>query len=314
MNKSFNVAMVQIASSSTKEDLNERKKEHIGIMEQYIAKTIMFHPTTDMIVFPELYITGVDLEHWVEMAEDIDTGLTTNAVRELAKKYGVHIVPGSIFEKPDVKCKAPYNTMTIISPEGNIILKYQKTSIPRPLEPSSPSALDNPYPVAVVNGVKIGGLICADAYAPEGARWLTLNGAEVIIKPTLQDETIGTADLHACVCRVRSMENQNFMVSVNQSAPMGMGCSIATNPEGEIVKYLETRASTVMIASLNVEELNKARNFGSFGAFHFLKNWRDLIVEGTMLWGPSKEDIINSQLFKDYQGKSPATPAELKHY
>ena len=43
-----------------------------------------------------------------------------------AKKYGIWILPGSIFEKSEGKI---YNTATVINPQGEIVTRYRNVSI-----------------------------------------------------------------------------------------------------------------------------------------------------------------------------------------
>jgi formamidase len=147
------------------------------------------------------------------------------------------------------------NTALLISPFGEIVLKYRKTFIPYPFEASERGG---EFPVYEIPGVgKFGIMICADAAIPEVARNLAFNGAEVILNPICQGIFIGGLRHRIPVSQVRAMENQCYMVSVNQAAPEGMGHSTVCDPEGRILEELETPESFAVV-SLKLDDVRRA--------------------------------------------------------
>ncbi len=74
-----------------------------------------------------------------------------------------------------------YNTVFVISPQGEIIGKHRKIKALRGPEAwSSPGSEINPVDC---NGIKVGMLICADAYRNEIAQELKDKGAQVLVSP-----------------------------------------------------------------------------------------------------------------------------------
>ena len=85
--KSAAIACVQFAP------VTNQKQKNLDCMEQWICRIMKEHPDTDLIVFPELSVTGYDgtrREFW-EMAETKEEGESIAVLGELAHKYKVYI-------------------------------------------------------------------------------------------------------------------------------------------------------------------------------------------------------------------------------
>src|SRR5260221_8804784 len=117
-------------------------------------------------------------------------GEETKALGEKCKQYGFYLA-GSAFEKIDQFPNHFFNTGFIISPEGEVILKYRKINASNNNIEISSSPVDvlNQYgpeelfPVAKTPIGNLGIFICYDAWYPEVARSLMVNGAEIMIGP-----------------------------------------------------------------------------------------------------------------------------------
>ena len=81
----------------------------------------------DLIVFPELFITGYNLrDNYSKVAEKIPSSAAAqNGILELAKKFKIHIITG-IVERSG---KSLFNSAIIVGPEG-YIGHYQKRFLP----------------------------------------------------------------------------------------------------------------------------------------------------------------------------------------
>ena len=66
---------------------------------------------------------------WIEFAESAETGVTTNFLSKLAKKYNMVII-NSILERDEVKATL-HNTAVVIDNEGDFLGKHRKFHIPR---------------------------------------------------------------------------------------------------------------------------------------------------------------------------------------
>ncbi|KKB33445.1 carbon-nitrogen hydrolase family protein [Bacillus thermotolerans] len=305
----LNMAIVQAATPGTHPDPIERKKENLDKMLEYIDQVCSVNPTIDLICFPELYLNGLDTLNWKVMAESIPNGPSVQELMLKAQQVKKWIVPGSLCELgEDGKV---YNTAMLISPQGEIVLKYRKVFIPYPLEPS---ASGNEFPIFEIPNIgKVGFLICADGHYPESARNLALKGAEVIIKPTLQGEWIGGLRNHTPVAITRAIENQCFVVSVNQPSPIGMGDSVAIDPEGRIIEQLGIAESFTFV-NLNLEEVRRVRETGSCGMFGFLKMLKEFKEAGSNVDECYEAGIEHADVYKNLSFPHAKTPDQISRY
>ena len=131
----------------------------------------------DLIVLPETltyYSTGLT---YADCAESVP-GPSTEFFGQLAKRYNTHIVAGLLERDRHLI----YNVAVLLGPNGEIIGKYRKTTLPRgEIEGGITPGSD--YPVFETRFGKVGMMICYDGFFPEVARELTNNGAEVIAWP-----------------------------------------------------------------------------------------------------------------------------------
>ncbi|OCA87197.1 carbon-nitrogen hydrolase family protein [Pseudobacillus wudalianchiensis] len=305
----LNMAIVQVASPSMSQDLEQRKEKNLEKMMEYIDQVCFVNPTIDLIAFPELYLNGLEAVYWKEMAEPIPNGPMVQELIEKAKQINKWLVPGSFFELGENG--SVYNTAILISPQGEIVLKYRKVFIPYPLEPSTPG---NEFPVFEIPNIgKVGFLICADGHYPEAARNLALKGAEVIIKPTLQGEWIGGLRNHTPVAITRAIENQCFVVSINHPSPIGMGNSVAVDPEGRIIEELGIAESFTFV-HLNLEEVRRVRENGSCGMFGFLKMLKEFKEAGCNVDECYEDGIENAEVYKNLSFPHAKTPDQITRY
>ncbi|MEO8497413.1 MAG: carbon-nitrogen hydrolase family protein, partial [Planctomycetota bacterium] len=153
----------------------------------------------DLVVLPETltyYGTG---STYAECAESIP-GPSTNYFGQLAKKHDLHIVAGLLERDKHLV----YNVAVLIGPDGEIIGKYRKVTLPRG-EIEGGIAPGSDYPVFQTRFGKVGMMICYDGFFPEVARELSNRGAEVIAWPVWGcNPLLGAA---------RACENHVYLVS-----------------------------------------------------------------------------------------------------
>ncbi len=134
-----------------------------------------------------------------ETAEAIP-GPTTAYFGDLARKHNLHIVL-SLYERDG---HVVYNTAVLLGPDGKLIGKYHKVSLPHS-EVESGIAPGKDYPVFDTKFGKVGLMICYDGFFPEVARELTNRGAEVIAWPVW--------GCNQLLARARACENHVYLVS-----------------------------------------------------------------------------------------------------
>jgi len=97
-----------------------------------------------------------------------------------------------------------YNTAVLLGPDGALIGKYRKVSLP-PGEAAKGIAPGKDYPVFDTAFGKVGMMVCYDGFFPEVARELTKNGAEVIAWPVW--------GCNPLLAQARACENHVFVIS-----------------------------------------------------------------------------------------------------
>jgi predicted amidohydrolase len=134
-----------------------------------------------------------------EIAEPVP-GPSTEFFGALAKQHRLHLVL-SLYER---EAHLIYNTAVLLGPEGQLIGKYRKVSLP-PSEAAKGIAPGSDFPVFATAFGKVGLMVCYDGFFPEVARELTKNGAEVIAWPVW--------GCNPLLAQARACENHVYLVS-----------------------------------------------------------------------------------------------------
>lgn len=152
----------------------------------------------DLVVLPEVLTYGSGTS-FVDAAEPIP-GPSTEFFGALAKKHGLHLVPGLIERDGHLL----YNVAVLIGPDGTLLGKYRKVCLPRG-EIEAGLTPGHEYPVFDTRFGKVGLMVCYDGFFPEVARELSNRGAEVIAWPVMGcNPMLGAA---------RACENHVYVVS-----------------------------------------------------------------------------------------------------
>jgi predicted amidohydrolase len=175
------------------ETLQEKRKQFAPFIAEARQKNV------DLVVLPEsltYFGTGLDFS---EVAESVP-GPSADYFGQLAKEHSIHIVAG-ITERDG---HLIYNTAILVGPDGELIGKYRKVTLPRgEIEAGLMAGSD--YPVFDTSFGKVGMMICYDGFFPEVARQLSNNGAEVIAWPVW--------GCNPMLGQARACENHVYVVS-----------------------------------------------------------------------------------------------------
>ncbi|MFT4679307.1 MAG: putative amidohydrolase [Flavobacteriales bacterium] len=238
---------------------------NVEMMKLKINITMNLYPWVEMIVFSELCPYGPLVKTAQPVPNDFEAEM-----QAIAKRYGVWLLPGSIFESRDEKI---YNTASVINPQGEIVTRYSKMFPFYPFEEGITAGEE--YCVFDVPEVgRFGVSICYDMWFPETVRTLTVMGAEVILHPTMT----GTIDREIELSIVRAMAavNQCFFFDVNGLDTGGSGRSIVCGPDGRVL-YEAGGNEEIFPLELNIERVRRSREMGVLRLGQPLKSFRDHI-------------------------------------
>ena len=199
-------------------------QSNVEMMKLKLDITMNLYPWVEMVVFSELCGFGP----LIHTAQEVP-GLFEQEMQKMAKKYGIWLVPGSIFEKREGLI---YNTASVINPQGEVVTRYSKMFPFYPYEVGvTPGHEFCVFDVPDVG--RFGISICYDMWFPETIRTLAVMGAEVILHPTLT----GTIDrdIELSIARAMASVNQCYLFDVNGLDTGGSGCSIVCGPDGRVL-------------------------------------------------------------------------------
>jgi predicted amidohydrolase len=207
----------------------------------------------DLVVTPELCITGYDLDGLAtlgeQLAEPLD-GPTVAMAARVAADRGCTLVIG-LLERGEGG--ALYDTAVIVPPDGPAVA-YRKTHL-YPPEHARFAAGDALRTVRTPAG-RLGPLICFEHAFPEVATALALDGAQVLTIPSAVP--VGYEHLLPVRNRARAQDNQVFVVACNLAGEGFCGGSLIVDPRGEVLAAAGTEP-TVLRATLDLDAIERER-------------------------------------------------------
>jgi predicted amidohydrolase len=274
MMRNFAVAGIQMKSSAV--------VPNVEMMKLKLDICMNMYPWIEMVVFSELCAYGPLLYH----AQPVP-GYFEQEMQAIAKKYGIWLLPGSIFEQHEDKI---YNTASVINPEGEVVTRYRKMFPFYPYEVGVTAGTE--YCVFDVPDVgRFGVSICYDMWFPETIRTLTVMGAEVILHPTLT----GTIDreVELSIARAMATVNQCFFFDVNGLDSGGSGRSVICGPDGRVL-YQAGGNEEIIPMELDVARVKRSRELGVLRLGQPLKSFRDHIGQFNIYQQGSKHPYLDS--------------------
>lgn len=255
--KPFAIAGIQMKVLAT--------HSNVEMMKLKLDITMNLYPWVEMVVFSELAAHG-PLTYY---AQEVP-GTFENEMQAIAKKHGIWLLPGTIFETRDEKI---YNTATVINPQGEIVTRYRKMFPFYPYEVGvTPGHEFCTFDVPDVG--KFGVSVCYDMWFPETIRTLAVMGAEVILHPTMT----GTIDrdIELSIVRTMATVNQCFFFDVNGLDSGGSGRSVVCGPDGRVL-YEAGETEEIFPLEINIERVKRSRELGVLRLGQPLKSFRDHI-------------------------------------
>jgi predicted amidohydrolase len=231
-----------------------RVDDNLANLRAQIKLIKLYSPWVQLIVAPELCFYGVS--DFRKSAEPVP-GPLTEKCGEIAAEFGVYLVAGSLFEKDGDRF---YNTAPVFDNGGVIVETYRKMYPWRPHEKVSSGARTVVFDIPQVG--RVGVCICYDLWFPELIRDLVVQGAEIIVIPTLS----GTQDRRQeiVLSQAAAIQNQCYIVGVNGVGGGGIGGSLMVDPEGGIIQQAG-QVKENLISMLDLDRVQSVRDHGIAG-------------------------------------------------
>lgn len=230
-----------------------------------------------LFVLPQFSVHGFSMGHsvadWCAAAATIP-GPETDRLGRLARELDAWIA-GTLFERLDAFPGRHFLTGFLISPAGDVVLRYRKlyafSTKTRPgdiyHEYVARFGHEALFPVATTPFGRVGMAIAGDVLWPEVTRSLALRGAEIILNPTGSMRTpaeVGSA--FGEIRRVRAYENVACVVFANvgplDDAPCPPGSrwpSQIINHEGRVLAEAADGGESHATATLDIGALRAHR-------------------------------------------------------
>lgn len=153
------------------------KQANLNRMQRIIEQAT--EDEADLVLFPELCLTGYFIQDLVEDLSEPMTGPSIVFMQELCKQHEVHVVFSWAERGDDGNI---YNSACLIDDAGQMVGNYRKVHLyDREKEIFTPG---NTFKVFDTKLGRVGIMICFDLDFPESARSLALQGADIILIPT----------------------------------------------------------------------------------------------------------------------------------
>jgi len=255
MKEKFKVALAQISCK------RGDKAENIKRIESRVTKAKQ--QGADLVIFPELSLTGYTMRDQIyELAETIP-GHSTTVLEKLAKKTGTYIV----FGMPELSEKTQatvYNAAVLVGPYG-FIGKYRKMYLPTHSVFEEKRYFRPGYQTAVFETElgKIGLIICYDIFFPEVSRLTRLKGAQLIVCISASPATRRT--FFETLTAARAIENTAFLAYVNlvgiEDGLQFWGGSRLVGPNGKVLVKAKYDEEDMVIGEINYADIRPTEAF-----------------------------------------------------
>jgi len=224
----------------------------------------------DMVVFPELWTTGYYLsKESFELIAEPKNGPTVERLQEEALKAGVVIVSSFAEKAEDGRL---YISATVINQKGELLGIVRK-SLLWGRESEIFTKGDIKYPIIETEHAKIGVLICYEMEFPEPSRLLALEGAELIVCPSVW--SVAASRRWDIQLPARALDNTIFILGVNTVGNNSCGKSKLVGPMGDILAEASDSREEVLLRAVDINSLHWARDEN-----RYLEDYREKLTPG----------------------------------
>lgn len=217
---------------------------------------------TDVIVLPEVWNIGWSCADFIKNAEKIEESETIAFLTKIAKEKNANIIGGSFIQKAEGDIY--YNSCPVLNRNGELIALYNKNHLYSYYGCNEGKYISKGKNPVMVNleGINFGLTICYDIRFPEIYRAYRKNNADVFINCAAWASTKPIP--WEMMTKSRAIENQTYMVAVNQYGPMennetNLGHSRIIDYNGNVLSEI-LEGEGVIQSTLKFNEMYKFRN------------------------------------------------------
>ena len=205
-----------------------------------------------------------------DRAEPADNSETINRIKTLAQKYDIIISVGSLLLR-DTHSGKILNRSFLLDTDGKCLATYDKIHMfdanvgdGKVYKESEDFQAGEKVVTSKTSLAHIGLSICYDLRFPQMYRKMAQDGAEIILTPAAFTAKTGKAHWHV-LQRARAIETGSFIIAAAQSGTHAdgrqtYGHSLIVNPWGEIISEARTPKSQLVLADVDLKEVDIARN------------------------------------------------------
>jgi len=248
--QSLKIALIQMDIELGDPDINYARAA------KKIAEAAKGEEKPDVIVLPEMWNTGYSMSNIAQVA-DRSGSRTQLVIGELARRYGVHIIAGSVADSDGEHVR---NTIYAFDRSGQMHASYSKIHLFRLMDEEKYLTAGKKRGELQLDGHAAGMMICYDIRFPELARKLALSGAKILFVPAEWPHP----RLHhwRSLLIARAIENQMYVCGINRvgrdAANVFCGHSMIVDPWGEVIAETD-ETETIISAAVDLAKPDEVR-------------------------------------------------------
>lgn len=256
-------AVIQLNSSNN-------KSANLDRVSKFIREAVANN--AELIALPEVFNCRGSLEESFTNCEIFDSSNSLEILKQLAKELNIWILSGSMLAYEN-NSKFPFNTSTLITPQGELQCKYSKIHLfsveldGKKIDENQRSIAGSKPVIAEITNksqqhLKIGMSICYDLRFPELYRIYAQEKVEILYIPSAFTQKTGEAHWEILL-RARAIENQTYVLAPNQfgdaSGTNCYGNSMIIDPWGTVIARASNNQEEIIYAEINLDLLQKVR-------------------------------------------------------
>ena len=211
----------------------------------------------DILVLPELWLHGYDLERAGEWAASLGEGGFVD-MASIAGEFGIHLA-GSILERHAAGIS---NTAVVYDPDGELLGSYRKVHLFRLMDEPRYLVSGDHATVCPTPWGPTGLGICYDLRFPELFRTMALAGAKLLVIPA--QWPVKRLEAWLLLARARAVENELIVAACNrvgQNEDVTFpGRSVVVDPWGHVLVEGDDQ-ERLLVARVDLREIEKARRY-----------------------------------------------------